>query len=61
MNKPFRVPKAASSPGTDLHVAVADGLLTAQHAVVREPDDTDEGYDGRAALLAAALAHARKD
>jgi len=45
-------------PGTAPHVAVAPGLRDQTHVVVRAEDDTDEGYEARSRLLAAALAFA---
>ena len=42
------------------HVAVAPGVLDKEHVVIRAPDDTDEDYEARSRLVAAALAFARK-
>jgi hypothetical protein len=47
-------------PGTSPHVAVAAGLLDQQHVVIRADDDTDEDYEARCRVFAAALAFARK-
>ncbi len=43
-------------PGTPPHVAVAAGLRDQAHVVIRADDDTDEDYETRSRLLAAALA-----
>jgi hypothetical protein len=42
------------------HVAVAPGLLDAEHTVIRQADDTDAEYDNRRRLLEVALDFARK-
>jgi len=47
-------------PGTPPHVAVAPGVLDQEHVVIRAPDDTDEDYEARRRVFAAALAFARK-
>lgn len=47
-------------PGSPPHVAVAPGLLDHDHAVIRSDDDTDEDYEARRRVLAAALSFARK-
>jgi hypothetical protein len=44
-------------PGTPPHVAVAVGLQEQAHDIIRAEDDTDEDYEARRRLLAAALAH----
>ena len=45
--------------GTPPHVAVAPGLLDQEHVVLRSDEDTDEDYEARCRLLAAALRVAR--
>jgi hypothetical protein len=52
---------ARREDGTLPHVAVATELLDAEHAVIRETDDTDTEYEARSRLLAAALNFARRD
>jgi hypothetical protein len=46
--------------GTPPHVAVAPGVLDQEHVVIRSADDTDEDYEARRKVFAAALAFARK-
>jgi len=46
--------------GTPPHVAVAPGVLDQEHVVIRSADDTDEDYEARCKVFAAALAFARK-
>jgi len=38
---------------------VAPGLLDQEHVVIRADDDTDEDYEARCRVFAAALAFAR--
>jgi hypothetical protein len=47
-------------PGTPPHVAVAPGVLDQEHVVIRAADDTDEDYEARTRVVAAALNFARK-
>jgi hypothetical protein len=51
-------PPDLAPPGTPPHIAVAPGVLGRTLTVVREPDDTDEGYQRRCELLAVLLEHA---
>jgi len=46
-------------PGSPPHVVVAPGLLDQEHVVIRADDDTDEDYEARCRVFAAALAFAR--
>jgi hypothetical protein len=46
-------------PGSAPSVAVAPGLLDQDHVVIRSDDDTDEDYEARCRVFAAALAYAR--
>ncbi len=57
------IPRAASirkpelePPGTPPHVAVACRLRDQQPVVIRAENDTNEDYEARSRLLAAALA-----
>lgn len=52
---PARRPELAP-PGTPPHVAVAPGLRNQPHGVIRAEDDSDEYYEARGRLLAAAIA-----
>jgi hypothetical protein len=47
-------------PGTPPHVAVAPGVLDQEHVVIRAADDSDEDYEARRRVFAAALKFARK-
>ena len=47
-------------PGAPPRVAVAPGLQDRDHVVIRSDDDTDEDYEARCRVFAAALAFARK-
>jgi len=54
-------PQSELAPaGTPPHVAVAPGVLDQEHVVIRSADDTDEDYEARRKVFAAALAFARK-
>ena len=46
--------------GSPRHVSVAPGLLDHDHSVIRSDDDTDEDYEARRRIFAAALSFARK-
>ena len=46
--------------GTPPHVAVVPGVLDQEHVVIRSADDTDEDYEARRKVFAAALVFARK-
>lgn len=46
--------------GTSPHVAVAPGVLAQEHVVIRSEDDSDEDYELRSRVFAAALAFAGK-
>jgi hypothetical protein len=46
--------------GSAPHVAVAARLRDQPHVVIRAEDDTDEDYEARSRLLAAALAFPSK-
>jgi hypothetical protein len=46
--------------GTPSHVAIAPGVRDREHVVIRSADDTDEDYEARRKVFAAALAFARK-
>ena len=52
---PSPAPELAPS-GTPPHVAVALGLRNQPRVVIRAEEDTDEDYEARSRLLAAALA-----
>ena len=63
--RPPRRRRAKSQPelapaGAPPHVAVAPDLLQKEHVVIRADDDTDEDYEARRRVFAAALAFARK-
>jgi hypothetical protein len=58
--RPARPHSQLAPPGTPPHVAVAPGVLDKEHVVIRADDDTDEDYEARSRLFAAALAFARK-
>jgi hypothetical protein len=45
--------------GTPPHIAVALGLLDQEHAVIREPGESDESYQSRCELLRALIDHAK--
>jgi hypothetical protein len=45
--------------GTPPHVAVAPGVLDQNHVVIHADDDTDEDYEARSRVFAAALKFAR--
>lgn len=47
-------------PGAPPHVAVAPGVLDQEHVVIRAADDTDQDYEARSRVFAAALKFARK-
>ena len=53
-------PHELAPPGTPVHVAVEPSLLNQDHVVIRADDDTDEDYQAKQHLLAAALAIVRK-
>lgn len=53
-------PPEFAPPGTPVHVAVDPSLLDQDHVVIRADDDTDEDYQAKQRLLAAALGLARK-
>jgi hypothetical protein len=64
VTKPSRRPAhphpELASPGAPLHIAVARGLLDQEHAVIREPGESDERYRSRCELLAALLDYAKQ-
>ena len=43
-----------------MHIAVAPGLLDDDHAVLREPGESDERYQSRCNLLVALLDYAKQ-
>jgi hypothetical protein len=53
-------PPELAPAGTPPHVAVAPGVLDQEHVVIRSADDTDEDYEARRKVFAAALVFARK-
>ncbi len=43
-----------------LHIAAAPGVLDVEHAVIREPGESDERYQSRCDMVAALLDYARR-
>lgn len=58
---PEALPSELAPAGSAPHIAVAPGVLDREHVVIRADDDTDEDFERRSQLLAAALAFVRKD
>ena len=58
--RPAQQQPELTPPGSPPHVAVAPGVLDHDHAVIRSDDDTDEDFEARRRVLAAALSFARK-
>jgi hypothetical protein len=52
-------PAVNTLPGNSPHIAVAPGLLSGEHTVVREPGESDERYHSRCELLAILLDFAK--
>jgi hypothetical protein len=58
-SRPVHQHPELAPPGSPPSVAVAPGLLDQDHVVIRSHDDTDEDYEARCRVFAAALAFAR--
>jgi hypothetical protein len=56
---PEASPSELAPPGSAPHIAVAPGVLDREHVLIRAEDDTDEDFERRSQLLAAAVAFAR--